>query len=90
MSVEGGAEQLRQAADLHVGLNSTKIAAALTKKAMAGDLASTKALVSLAEGKKPAPEEKKPGPSLAEWLASQPQWGETEETKGQERNSSSG
>lgn len=68
-----GAEQMRQAADLHVGLNSDTIASALAKKARAGDWQSTKALMALAAGKKPVLG-KKTGPSLAEWLAGQPKW----------------
>jgi hypothetical protein len=37
------------------GRNSEKLADLLTEKALAGDLASTKVLVALAEGKKPSP-----------------------------------
>lgn len=72
--VDDGAEQMRQAADLHVGLNSDTIASALAEKARAGDWASTKALMALAAGKKPKAEKKKAGPTLAEWLAGQPEW----------------
>lgn len=71
-----GAERLRLAADKRVGRNSEKLADLLTEKALAGDLASAKVLVGLAEGKKPQPEIKKKrrGPSLAEQLAAEPQW----------------
>jgi hypothetical protein len=85
-----GAEQLRQAADLRVGWNSEKIADVLTEKALAGDLASAKALVALAEAKKPSPEpvKKRCGPSMAEQLAAEPQWQEPPE--GGEENGGEG
>jgi hypothetical protein len=73
-----GAERLRQAADRRVGRNSAKLADLLTDKALAGDLASTKMLVALAEGKKPMKEVeklgevKKPVRSLALRLAAEP------------------
>ncbi|HEY1903604.1 MAG TPA: hypothetical protein VGG56_14315 [Terracidiphilus sp.] len=73
-----GAERLRQAADRRVGRNSAKLANLLTDKALAGDLASTKMLVALAEGKKPMKEVeklgevKKPVRSLALRLAAEP------------------
>jgi hypothetical protein len=79
---KNGAERLRQAADRRVGRNSEELADLLTKKALAGDLASTKVLVALAEQKKPSPEPKKKrrGPSRAEQLAAEPEWrGEGEE-----------
>ena len=71
-----GTEQLRQAVDRLVGLNSEKLAAALTNEAMGGGIATAKALVELVEGKKPRPEPKKKrrGPSLAERWAMAPQW----------------
>jgi hypothetical protein len=76
-----GTEQLRQAADERVGLNSEKLADLLTEKALKGDLACAKALVALAEGKKPIPEpvKKRRGPGLAARLASEPQWRGEEE-----------
>ena len=76
-----GAERLRQAADKRVGRNSEKLADLLTEKALKGDLASTKTLVSLAAGKKPIPEpvKKRRGPSLAERLAAEPEWREEQE-----------
>jgi hypothetical protein len=84
-SRKDGVERLRQEADKQVGQNSEKLASLLTKKALAGDLASTKVLVGLAERKKPRPEPKKKwrGPSLAERLAAEPEWtGEEEEDEG--------
>lgn len=80
-----GAERLREAADKQVGLNSDKLADLLTKKALEGDLASTKVLVGLAERKKPKPvrKRKRRGPSLAERLAAEPEWtGQEEEDEG--------
>jgi hypothetical protein len=69
-----GAERLRWAADRRVGKNSEKLADLLTNNALKGDLASTKVLLALAEGKKPVPEVRKPGRSLALRLAAEPQW----------------
>jgi hypothetical protein len=63
-----GAERLRRAADKKVGRNSAKLAEVLTKKALAGDLASARMLLALAEAKKPVPAKKSKGPTLAEWL----------------------
>ena len=77
-----GAERLRQAADKRVGRNSDKLADLLTEKALAGDLASAKVLVGLAERKKASlePKKRRRGPSLAERLAAEPEWqGEEEE-----------
>ncbi len=71
-----GSEQLRQAADREVSRNSEKLAAALVKKALKGDLASTKVLVALADGKKPIEAQKQCGPSLAEHWEQEPQWRE--------------
>jgi hypothetical protein len=69
-----GAERLRWAADRRVGRNSEKLAEMLKEKALKGDLASTKVLLALAEGKKPIPEVKKPVRSLALRLAAEPEW----------------
>jgi hypothetical protein len=71
---KSGAEKLRQEADKQVAQNSKELAGLLTKKALAGDLAYTKALVGLAEGKKPEPEKKRRGLTVAERLAREPQW----------------
>jgi hypothetical protein len=68
-----GAERLRWAADRRLGRNSAKLADLLTKNALKGDLASTKVLLGLAEGKKPIPEKKGPVRSLALRLAAEPQ-----------------
>jgi hypothetical protein len=71
-----GAEALRWAADHKVGKNSKRLAEMLTQKALAGDLASAKVLLALAEGKTPIPV-KKPvvfGLSLAARLAKEPEW----------------
>ena len=68
-----GAERLRQAADRRVGRNSAKLADVLTKKALTGDLGSTKFLVGLAEAKKAIPVKRR-GLSLPERLGAEPQW----------------
>jgi len=96
---EDGAEQLRQAADRQVGLNSEKLADLLTKNALAGDLACARVLVGLAERKKPIPEPRaeprmaERGPSQAEQLAAEPEWQgapEDEEQEGESRYSRTG
>lgn len=71
-----GAEALKKAADREVARNSKKLAEVLRKKAMEGDLASTKLLVTLAENKKPIEEaaEKPSGPTLAQRWAAEPPW----------------
>jgi hypothetical protein len=76
-----GAARLRWAADKRVGRNSEKLADLLTEKALNGDLASTKILVSLATGKKPVaePVKKRHGPSFADRLAAEPEWREDSE-----------
>lgn len=83
-AAENGAELLKRAAGSAVGRNSEKLANLLLDKAMAGDLNSTKLLVTLAERKKPRPEPQKEtakepsiGPrllTLAEKWAAEPQW----------------
>jgi hypothetical protein len=80
-ALEDGAERLRQAADRRVSRNSEKLADLLTNKALAGDLASAKALFGLAAGKKPIPEpvKKRRGPSYAQRLAAEPKWREAED-----------
>jgi len=71
-----GAGQLRVAADQWLGWNSDTIANALADKAANGDLASAKALLTLADGKKASAEEVKKmcGPSLAAQWAAEPHW----------------
>src|ERR1039458_4153714 len=54
-----GAECLRQAVDRRLARNSEKLADMLEAKALEGDLATTKAMVVLADGKKPEPDPKK-------------------------------
>ncbi|MGD0522593.1 MAG: hypothetical protein ABSA48_15160 [Terracidiphilus sp.] len=78
---KNGAERLRLAVDRRLGLNSETLAVLLTNKALRGDVVTTKALVEIAEGKKPRPEPKKKrrGPSLAEQLAMEPQWQDEQE-----------
>ena len=71
---KSGAEKLRQEADRRVGKNSVELADLLTQKALTGDLAYTKALVDLADGKKPEPVKKRRGLTVAERLAREPQW----------------
>jgi hypothetical protein len=70
---KSGAERLRCAADRRVGKNSEKLADLLTAKALAGDLAYAKALVGLADGKKPEPVRRR-GIDLLSWLESEPEW----------------
>jgi len=84
-----GVGQLRRAAEQWAGWNSEKIAKALANKAVNGNLASAKELVSLAEGKKASPEKGKKwcGPSMAERLASEPRW---QEGKGGDREQGRG
>ena len=65
---------MRQAADRRVGEKSEELANLLTEKALTGDLACTKALVDLADGKKPEPVKKRRGLTVAERLAREPQW----------------
>ena len=71
-----GAESLRQAVDRRLGRNSEKLADMLETKALDGDLATTKAMVGFAEGKKPAekPVMKRMGPSRAERWEAEPRW----------------
>jgi hypothetical protein len=73
---KNGAERLRLAVDRRLGLNSETLANLLTNQAMGGNVAIAKALVELAEGKKPRPEPKKKrrGPSQAERLEMEPGW----------------
>jgi hypothetical protein len=72
--VKGGAERLRRAVDRRVGKNSEKLADVLTNKALAGDLAFAKAVVALADAKKPDPVKKPIGPRFVELLAKEPRW----------------
>jgi hypothetical protein len=75
-----GAECLRQAVDRRLARNSEKLADLLEAMALEGDLATTKAMVVLADGKKPEPVKKRRGPSQAELLEMEPPWpGEREE-----------
>jgi hypothetical protein len=71
-----GVEQLRQEADKQVGQHSEELADVLTKSALAGNVASARMLVVLAENKKPEPnpEDTRPVRSIAEELAAQPEW----------------
>jgi len=71
-----GVEQLRWAADSRLHRNWRELADLLTDKALHGDLASAKALVGLAEGKKPRPKPVKGGRLLsgAARLAAEPRW----------------
>lgn len=72
-----GMERLRREADIRVGNNAAKLADLLTKTALKGDLKNIKALVGLAEKKKPEAAVKK-GPSLfvrlIQDIASQEKW----------------
>jgi hypothetical protein len=72
-----GAEQLRQAVDRRLSRNSERLADLLEAKALDGDLATTKAMVVLADGKKPEPV-KEPHRPILPWsaaeLAAEPPW----------------
>jgi hypothetical protein len=70
---KSGAERVRCAADRRVGQNSKKLADLLMAKALAGDLAYAKALVGLADGKKPEPV-KGLWLRYAELLEADPEW----------------
>jgi len=72
-AITDGAERLRWAADRRLGRNSERLAEMLKDRALEGDLASTKVLLALAEGKKPIVEKKGPVRSLALRLAAEPQ-----------------
>lgn len=76
-----GVERLRHAADKQVGQNWEELTNLLTAKALSGDLASAKALVALAAGKKPRPKraKKRRGLTQAEQLAAEPPWQGKEE-----------
>jgi len=79
---KSAAERLRQLADKRVGRHSKELADLLTGKALKGDLANIRALVGLAEGKKPEPEpvKKKRWPTYAMMLAADTPWkGDQEE-----------
>lgn len=73
---KAGAERLRLAVDKRLGQNSESLANMLTDQAMGGNVATTRAMVEIAEHKKPQPEpvKKKRGRSLAERLAAEPEW----------------
>jgi hypothetical protein len=79
-----GAEQLRQAADKRLSLNSEALADLLEKDALAGNLSSLKELVLLAERKKPrpAPVKKPRRPNMALQLAAEPKWQDEEQETG--------
>lgn len=74
---QDGVEQLRKAADRKVGQNSEELADLLLDQALGGKLECAKVLVGLAEKKKrKEPEKKRDRRSLAELLASEPEWEE--------------
>lgn len=80
-----GVERLRRAADKVVGQNSEQLANLMIGKALEGELAYTKALVGMAERKRPRPTPvKKPRrPSAAIRLEAEKPWrGEDEEGTG--------
>jgi len=66
-----GPEELRQAVNRQIGRNVEKLAKVLMEKALKGDLATTRVMVELAEGRKPEPDSR---PSVALMLAAEPQW----------------
>jgi len=63
-----GMEQLRREADILVGRNAAKLADLLMETALGGDLNSTKALMALAEKKKPVGSGKRKGMTAAQKL----------------------
>jgi hypothetical protein len=72
---KSGVERLRRALDKRVGKNSEKLADVLTEKALGGNLADAKALIELAEGKKPVEKPKKKRRwSAALALGAEPEW----------------
>lgn len=73
---KAGAERLRLAVDKRLGQNSETLADMLRDQAMGGNVATTRAMVEIAEHKKaqPEPVKKKRGRSLAELLATEPEW----------------
>ena len=81
-----GVDRLRWAADRRVGRDSEKLADLLSEKALEGDLASTKVLVALADGKSPAPVKQESAfKKLLADLAVEPEWkGEEEQGLGTE------
>ena len=81
-----GVERLRRAADKRVGQNSEELANLLIEGAMGGKLAYTKALVGIAERKKPrpAPVKKPRRASMAKRLAAEPQWKGEEDEGGEQ------
>jgi hypothetical protein len=78
---EAGVERLKKAADRVLGRNSAKLANLLLDKAVEGKLEGARLLVKLAESKKPPVKPKRTwdGKTLAEMLASEPEWVEPEE-----------
>src|SRR5271157_476015 len=73
---KAGAERLRLAVDKRLGQNSESLANMLRDQAMGGNVATTRAMVEIAEHKKaqPEPVKKKRGRSLVERLAAEPEW----------------
>ena len=69
-----GLERLRREADKQVGRDARKLAVALMKKALKGDVKSTKALMDLAKMKSADPVEELPYRSLAAEWAAEPLW----------------
>ena len=76
-----GGARLRSSINTLVGLESDRIARALIDKTLAGNMTGARLLVELSGAQNAPPEKKKkkrPGPSWAELLASEPEWNEEE------------
>jgi hypothetical protein len=69
-----GVELLRRAVNRRVGEKSEELADVLMQQALHGNPAATKAVVELADAKKPDPPKKRAGPSLVKQLEEESQW----------------
>ena len=85
-----GAARLRSSINNLVGLESDRIARALSDKAVAGNMAAARLLVEISGADKEPPEKKKKrkGPSWAEVLASEPEWDPNEDEGGNDHDAS--
>jgi hypothetical protein len=75
---KSGTERLRSLADRQLSRNLKELTEVLTRKALAGSVASTRVLVELAQRKKPEAVKRR-GLSEAERLANEPEWDGPEE-----------
>jgi hypothetical protein len=82
---KGARKLLRHAVKAVVKVKSAEIAQKLVSKAEEGDMRGAEMMLSLIEKKKKQgkePKKKRSGPSLAELLASEPEWDENAESGG--------